>query len=236
MPFYHVSLYAVICIGSIKSRPFLTERRHRKPAMFDTLQATSMLRPTWSNFEMVFLGATANAKKSSLLLYAYKNITSDIIHCLSCAALKPNITRSQRINTKPVPLLPPKHASMHTRSNGPITVGFTNFSITHASTWWWKHDKLMKCHAYWVYQATNGAYWCTSWSFAGNRIQWNFLGQWCSVCWWFGATKLRAHPEDGDGVSSRNAEKTSHPDAAVCPRFHWLRIEFTSDKENAYWI
>jgi hypothetical protein len=34
----------------------------------------------------------------------------------------------------------------------------------------------------------------------------------------FGATKPPAHPEYGDGFSSRNVGKPSHPDAAVCPR------------------
>ena len=58
-----------------------------------------------------------------------------------------------------------------------------------------------------------------SWSFRGERIQWNFLGQTaasrCEVLptfrdllvWYnqniFGTTKPPAHPEDGDGVSSR---------------------------------
>jgi len=37
----------------------------------------------------------------------------------------------------------------------------------------------------------------------------------------FGATKLSAHPEDGNGVSLRNVGKPSHLDAAVCQsKFH----------------
>jgi hypothetical protein len=36
-----------------------------------------------------------------------------------------------------------------------------------------------------------------------------------------GATKPPPQPEDGNGVSSRNVGKLSHPDAAVCQRkFH----------------
>jgi len=35
----------------------------------------------------------------------------------------------------------------------------------------------------------------------------------------FDATKPPAHPEDEDGVSTRNVGKPSHPDAAVCPRY-----------------
>ena len=50
--------------------------------------------------------------------------------------------------------------------------------------------------------------------------------------WWaisFGATKPPAHPEDGDGVSSRNVGKPSHLDAAVCRRkFRYIRL-------IAYW-
>jgi hypothetical protein len=51
------------------------------------------------------------------------------------------------------------------------------------------------------------------------------------VCCWFGSTKTdslgstkpTAHPEDGDGVSSRIVEKPSHLDAAVCLRkLHWI--------------
>jgi len=34
----------------------------------------------------------------------------------------------------------------------------------------------------------------------------------------FGATKPPAHPEDGEGVRSRNVGKPSHPDAADCQR------------------
>jgi hypothetical protein len=30
--------------------------------------------------------------------------------------------------------------------------------------------------------------------------------------------KHQQHPEDGDGISSRNVGKTSHPDAVICPR------------------
>ena len=33
-----------------------------------------------------------------------------------------------------------------------------------------------------------------------------------------GSTKPPAHPEDGDGVSSRNVGRPSHLDAAVCPK------------------
>jgi hypothetical protein len=33
-----------------------------------------------------------------------------------------------------------------------------------------------------------------------------------------GTTKPPAHPEDGDGVSSRIVGKPSRPDAAVCQR------------------
>jgi hypothetical protein len=54
------------------------------------------------------------------------------------------------------------------------------------------------------------------------------------VWWWFGRTttsrvisfgsaKPPAHPEDGDGVSSRNVGKPSHLYVAVCPRkFHCM--------------
>ena len=35
---------------------------------------------------------------------------------------------------------------------------------------------------------------------------------------WLGATKPPARPEDGDGVVSRKLGKSSHPDAADCPR------------------
>jgi hypothetical protein len=37
------------------------------------------------------------------------------------------------------------------------------------------------------------------------------------VCW-LHTTEPPAHPEDGDGVTSRNVRNTSHIDAAVCPR------------------
>jgi len=38
----------------------------------------------------------------------------------------------------------------------------------------------------------------------------------------FCAAKPPAHPEDEDGIRSRNVGKPSVPDAAVCPRkFHW---------------
>jgi len=41
----------------------------------------------------------------------------------------------------------------------------------------------------------------------------------------FGATKPPAHPEDGDGVSSRIVGKPSHSDAAVCQRkFNWILL------------
>jgi len=40
------------------------------------------------------------------------------------------------------------------------------------------------------------------------------------VFWYIGSTNTKppVHPEDGDGISSRNVGKPSHPDAAVCPR------------------
>jgi len=39
----------------------------------------------------------------------------------------------------------------------------------------------------------------------------------------FGATKPPAHPEVGDGVSSWNIRKPSHPDAGACLRkFHFI--------------
>jgi hypothetical protein len=44
----------------------------------------------------------------------------------------------------------------------------------------------------------------------------------------FYATKPPAHPEDGDGNSSRNVVKPSHLDAAVCLRkVHLLTIRYT---------
>jgi len=82
-------------------------------------------------------------------------------------------------------------------------------------------------------QTTNSGYWSKSWSFRGNRIQWNVLGQWCSVCRWFGATNPSAHTESRDGGSSRNVGNPSYPDAAVCPRkCRWQHIECTSENEQ----
>jgi len=90
------------------------------------------------------------------------------------------------------------------------------------------------------------------WSFLGDRIQWNFLGKTaasrCEVFPAFrvptpspssecagglvapelttrcvGVTKPPAHPEDWNGVISRNVRKPPRLDAAVCPiKFHWL--------------
>jgi hypothetical protein len=84
-------------------------------------------------------------------------------------------------------------------------------------------------------QTTNSAYWYKSWSFRGDRIQWNFLGQWCGVCWWYGA-KSPAHTEDRDRVIYRNVRIPSHPDGAVCPRmFRFMQIKFTSHYEQCIW-
>ena len=44
----------------------------------------------------------------------------------------------------------------------------------------------------------------------------------------FGATKPPAHPEDGDGNSSRNVVKPSNLDAVVCLRkVHWITVGYT---------
>ena len=137
---------------------------------------------------------------------------------------------------------------MHTWSNGPITVGFITlilpcfYLLVEA-----RQPYKMACILS-LLQTTKSAYWSKSWSFRGDIIQWNFLGQWCSVCRWFGATNPSAHTEDRDGGSSRNVGNPSHHDAAVCPRSYlWLHNKCTSDNEqcllnlhqttnNAYWI
>ena len=63
-----------------------------------------------------------------------------------------------------------------------------------------------------------------SWSFRGHRIQWNFHGQTAWVIS-FGDTKIPAHPEDRDGVRSRNVGKSSQLDAALCLRkFQWMTM------------
>jgi hypothetical protein len=122
---------------------------------------------------------------------------------------------------------------MHAWSKGPITFGSINLILPcfYLMLEAWQAYE-MACILN-LPQIKNSAYWSKSWSFRGDIIQLNFLGQWCSVCRWIGATNPSAHTEDRDGGGSRKVGNPSHPDEAVCPRkCHWLHIEFTSDNEQ----
>ena len=56
-------------------------------------------------------------------------------------------------------------------------------------------------------------------------VVWEHQNWWVSHDWVisFGSTKPPAHPDEGDGVTSRNVRKP-HLDAAVCPRIFHCRL------------